>query len=65
MQSTLWIDKYIELLFPTKNTDMKIQEGQQLKYSKIPTSLFKYTGYNECSFKNFENDNIWMASPRN
>ncbi|WP_058304431.1 hypothetical protein [Gorillibacterium timonense] len=65
MQPDSWIDEYIKLLFPISNSDLKIEEALKLKFNNTPNSLYKFRSCNEYSFKNLEEDCIWMSNPVN
>ncbi len=61
----MWKDKFTELLFPTNPLEIKMEEALNLKFSKIPPSLFKYRSFDGegLSLDILKNNEIMLSTP--
>lgn len=58
-----WIEEFVASMFPLDVSQMKIEQGFQLKFSHLPKRIFKYRSCNSNSFRNLQEDTIWLADP--
>jgi hypothetical protein len=63
----MWKERFIELEFPLKGSELKIEEAMQLKFANLPPFLYKYRSFDVdgYSLQNFENDQIWITNAAN
>lgn len=59
----MWLNDYIQLLFPVDPNNMKIHEAQAIKYKHIPERLYRYRGTADYNLENLRNNVEWQSYP--
>ncbi|OEC87342.1 MULTISPECIES: DUF2971 domain-containing protein [Methanobacterium] len=60
----MWKDELEEILFSGDPSKINAKKAIDLKYSNIPTSLYKYGKFDGKSLNSLENDEIWLSNPQ-
>ncbi|MGG3998757.1 DUF2971 domain-containing protein [Anoxybacillus kestanbolensis] len=61
----MWIDEYVQLMFPENVNDIDTEKAMTLKYENIPSSLYKYRAFNDYSIDNLRRDEVWFNPASN
>jgi hypothetical protein len=61
----MWIDEYVQLMFPENVNDIDMEKAMTLKYENIPSSLYKYRAFNDYSIDNSRRDEVWFNPSSN
>lgn len=58
----MWKDDYKRLFFSEHTTKESTYDGFKLKLEKLANPLYKYSGINERTLANLENDVVWLSN---